>query len=65
MSGRPSPRSAFLAAALLAAALAAGCAAAPKSDGGIVGTGDRPGCEAQSQKGSTSPECEPDARARK
>ena len=45
--------------ACAAAALIAGCAAAPREDGGIVGTGNRPECEEQVRKdGSRAPVAE-------
>ena len=40
-----------LTAILAMSALLAGCAAAPREDGGIVGTGNRIDCEEQVRKG--------------
>jgi hypothetical protein len=58
---------AFWAAALCAVAAAmGGCATAPSSDGGIVGTGNRPDCEAAARKNadpaSLPPECRQEKR---
>jgi hypothetical protein len=53
---------AAIATCIIVAALA-GCAAAPTTDGGIVGTGNRPACEPQTTKNGTRvplpPECKP------
>jgi hypothetical protein len=48
--------------ASIAAWVMGGCAVAPQSDGGIVGTGNRPDCE-QAKEGSVRPatgECKQD-----
>jgi hypothetical protein len=47
--------------ASIAAVVMGGCAVAPQSDGGIVGTGNRPDCE-QVKEGSVRPatgDCKP------
>lgn len=49
----------FWIAAAIAAVSTSGCATAPEMDGGIVGTGNRPDCEAMARKDPSSlpPEC--------
>jgi hypothetical protein len=50
-------------AACIAAILIAGCAATPRSDGGIVGTGNRIDCEEHIRKDGTGkppPDCKRD-----
>lgn len=50
----------------MAISLVAGCATEPRSDGGIVGTGNRPDCEEVRKDGTripAPPECKPERAA--
>ncbi len=53
MKQRPRRRVLWAITVSTVAVLVAACASAPSLEGGIVGTGNRPDCEALKKKGST------------
>jgi hypothetical protein len=65
VSKRARYRPILLGTAFIAALSAGGCAVAPQSDGGIVGTGNRIDCEAQPKQGAMREDCASSARVKK